>query len=117
LIIKDENEQMHTIDELLKLKSKTAFITGAALGIGRGIALRLHEAGANVVLVDSNESAVHAFSDELHGIRSGSSYVVCADVSAPLLRSPQSTSVSRAVPPFVEEKINPTLIESPSKLR
>ncbi len=34
------------------LKDKTAFVTGAASGIGRGIAVRLAAAGANVVAAD-----------------------------------------------------------------
>ena len=36
----------------MELKGKNAIVTGAARGIGRGIALKLAEAGANVVLVD-----------------------------------------------------------------
>jgi NAD(P)-dependent dehydrogenase (short-subunit alcohol dehydrogenase family) len=35
----------------IDLRGKTAFITGAARGIGAGTAVRLHERGANVVLV------------------------------------------------------------------
>ncbi|MGA8570095.1 MAG: glucose 1-dehydrogenase [Candidatus Binataceae bacterium] len=36
----------------MELKGKNAIVTGAARGIGRGIALKLAEAGANVAMVD-----------------------------------------------------------------
>ena len=40
---------------LLTLDGKVALVTGAASGIGRGIALRLAEAGAAVMVLDVNE--------------------------------------------------------------
>jgi len=43
-------------DKLLDLTGKTAIVTGSAGGIGKAIALRLHEAGANVVIADLNQS-------------------------------------------------------------
>ncbi len=47
--------------KLLDLSGKTAIVTGGAKGIGEGIAARLSEAGANVVIADMDEaSAKHA---------------------------------------------------------
>jgi 2-dehydro-3-deoxy-D-gluconate 5-dehydrogenase len=46
-----------TISELFDLRGKGAIVTGAAMGIGRGIALRLAEAGAGVVVADINLEA------------------------------------------------------------
>lgn len=40
---------------ILKLQGKTAIVTGAGMGIGRGIALELAENGANVIINDINE--------------------------------------------------------------
>ncbi len=41
--------------KLLNLSGKTAIVTGGALGIGFGIAYRLAEAGASVLIADTNE--------------------------------------------------------------
>jgi 2-dehydro-3-deoxy-D-gluconate 5-dehydrogenase len=43
--------------KLLNLSGKTAIVTGGAMGIGLGIASRLAEAGANVVIADLNAEA------------------------------------------------------------
>ena len=44
--------QAKAVDELMTLRRKWALITGAAAGIGRAIAYRFAEAGANLDLVD-----------------------------------------------------------------
>ncbi len=46
-----------SINKVLDLKGKTAIVTGA-VGIGYGIAYRLAEAGANVLIASSHESEV-----------------------------------------------------------
>ena len=51
--------------ELLRLDGKTAIVTGGAKGIGRGIAERLSEAGADVVISDIDVSAGSAACKEL----------------------------------------------------
>ncbi|MEX2033492.1 MAG: SDR family oxidoreductase [Candidatus Colwellbacteria bacterium] len=47
--------QLPSLKESTDLKGKTAIVTGGAMGIGFGIAYRLAEAGASVVVADLNE--------------------------------------------------------------
>jgi NAD(P)-dependent dehydrogenase (short-subunit alcohol dehydrogenase family) len=47
------------------LEGKTAVITGAALGIGRAIALRFAQAGAKVVVSDREQKDVQVVADEI----------------------------------------------------
>ncbi len=46
--------EQKSISELMSLSSKVAIVTGGAMGIGYGIAYRLAEAGAAVVIADMN---------------------------------------------------------------
>jgi NAD(P)-dependent dehydrogenase (short-subunit alcohol dehydrogenase family) len=43
--------------QLLSLAGKVAVVTGAASGIGRGIALRLAEMGSHVAVLDINQQS------------------------------------------------------------
>lgn len=47
------------------LKNKVALVTGAAQGIGRGIALRLAQEGAHVALVDMNGEKLQETANEI----------------------------------------------------
>ena len=70
------------INELLNLANKTAVVTGGAMGIGKGIVERLHEAGANVVIADVDDVAAKAAADELNAKRASSALAVHVDVSS-----------------------------------
>ena len=50
------NDGQKIIEHLISLMGKVAVITGGASGIGLGTALRLAEAGAEIALLDINES-------------------------------------------------------------
>jgi 2-deoxy-D-gluconate 3-dehydrogenase len=66
--------------ELLSLDGQQAVITGAAMGIGKGIALRLAEAGAAVLLADVDGEAVATTAKELTNLGFDARSVV-ADIS------------------------------------
>src|SRR5438046_1155518 len=49
----------------MELKGKNAIVTGAARGIGRGIALKLAQAGANIACVDLGNASDRALTYNL----------------------------------------------------
>lgn len=51
--------------KLLSLSGKVAVVTGGAMGIGRGIVSRLAEAGAKVLIADTNEEAAQETAQKL----------------------------------------------------
>ena len=55
---------MKQLQELLNLKGKSAIVTGGAKGIGYGIAYRLAEAGANVLIADLDEGTANNTAQE-----------------------------------------------------
>jgi 2-dehydro-3-deoxy-D-gluconate 5-dehydrogenase len=74
--------QRHSsLTELLDLTGRTAIVTGGAMGIGLGIARRLHEAGANLLVADLDEAAAQNAAGELTDIRPDSALAVRSDVS------------------------------------
>ncbi len=58
---------MKQFQELLDLKGKAAIVTGGAKGIGYGIAYRLAEAGAKVLIADMDEAAAQKAAQDLAG--------------------------------------------------
>jgi NAD(P)-dependent dehydrogenase (short-subunit alcohol dehydrogenase family) len=59
------------LSELIFLKGKKALITGSALGIGKAMAYRFAEAGADLELVDLNERGLRLVARELSGFEVG----------------------------------------------
>ncbi|HPM84601.1 MAG TPA: SDR family oxidoreductase [Candidatus Anammoximicrobium sp.] len=62
---------------LFDLTGKKALVTGAAVGIGRGCAVALARAGADVAIVDLNESAGKKTADEIRALGRESLSVSC----------------------------------------
>ena len=58
---------MKQLQELLSLNGKTAIVTGGAKGIGYGIAYRLAEAGAKVLIADLDVEAAQKTAQEFAG--------------------------------------------------
>jgi NAD(P)-dependent dehydrogenase (short-subunit alcohol dehydrogenase family) len=67
--------------QLLSLEGQVAVITGAASGIGRGIAIRLAEMGAAVVLLDFDQQKGKEATSEMSR-RGGKALFISADVRA-----------------------------------
>ena len=74
-------QQNPSIAQLFDLTGKAAIVTGGAMGIGQGIALRLAEAGAAVMITDIN---LEAATNTVNQIRStgGKAEAIKADASS-----------------------------------
>lgn len=64
----------------MRIDDKVAFVTGAASGIGKGIAARFVQAGARVAIFDINRDAAQAVAAEL--AKTGPVLALAGDVSA-----------------------------------
>jgi sorbose reductase len=62
---------------LFDLTGKKALVTGAAVGIGRGCAVALARAGADVAIADLNEAAGEKTADEIRSMGRESLFVPC----------------------------------------
>ncbi|NQW16576.1 MAG: SDR family oxidoreductase [Chloroflexi bacterium] len=81
-----------------QLEGRVALVTGAASGIGRGIAEVLHSRGASLVLVDINKQAAESAANEIAG--EGSAAIgLFADVTDP---STLASAVDSALERFGE---------------
>jgi len=81
--------------QLLSLEGKVAIVTGAASGIGRGIAIRLAEMGAYVVLIDIDDIKGRACAAEIEE-QGGSAVFLNCDVRS-------ATECQRAVATVIKQ--------------
>jgi 2-deoxy-D-gluconate 3-dehydrogenase len=70
-------------EDLIDLSDRTAIVTGGAMGIGLGIARRLHGAGADVVVADLDPAAGEETAEALEAERAKSAVAVRTDVADP----------------------------------
>ncbi len=71
-----------TIENLLRLDGKVALVTGAASGIGRGVALRLAEAGASVALLDIDAAGGEQAASEIAKNTGARTHFTSCDVAS-----------------------------------
>jgi 2-deoxy-D-gluconate 3-dehydrogenase len=71
-----------TIVQLFDLTDKGAIVTGGAMGIGQGIAFRLAEAGAGIMIADIDTGAAGETVQQIAD-RGGRAQAICADVTSP----------------------------------
>jgi 2-deoxy-D-gluconate 3-dehydrogenase len=74
-------QQNPSIAQLFDLTGKAAIVTGGAMGIGQGIALRLAEAGAAVMVADINLEAAHTTVNQIRS-KGGKAEAIKADASS-----------------------------------
>ncbi len=71
----------HSIKELVSLSGRTAVVTGGAQGLGKGIARRFAEAGANVLIGDRNEVQAKSAAADLDARYPGTVTAIAMEVS------------------------------------
>jgi NAD(P)-dependent dehydrogenase (short-subunit alcohol dehydrogenase family) len=80
------------------LAGGTAVVTGASRGIGRAIALRLAEAGAEVALWARDAAALHAVAEEIVRLGGRAEAMPC-DITDPAAIATAASSVRRTMAP------------------
>lgn len=78
-----------------RLEGRAALITGAADGIGRGIALRLAGEGAAVMVVDFDQQKGPAVAEELRALGANADFVFCDVTDRDMVRSAVAACVDR----------------------
>ena len=78
----------------MRLEGKVAIVTGAARGIGRGIALRYAEEGANIVIVELDEETAKATSREIEAKGRRALVVACDVTNASDVRAMVDTTLA-----------------------
>lgn len=74
---------MTTLEKLFSLEGKTAIVTGGAQGIGKVVATRMAEVGANIVVFDLQEEKAKEAADEIAKSTGKKTMAIGIDVTDP----------------------------------
>ena len=74
------------INDPVMLTGKVAIVTGAGRGIGRGIAVKLAQRGADVAVVDINEESARSAADDI-ALKRGNTVTITKNVFQQLVES------------------------------
>lgn len=74
---------MTALEKLFSLEGKTAIVTGGAQGIGKTVALRMAEVGAEIVIFDMQEKKAQQAADEIAEATGKKALAIGVDVTDP----------------------------------
>lgn len=74
---------MGTLEKLFSLEGKTAIVTGGAQGIGKTVATRMAEVGANIVIFDLQEEKAREAAEEIATATGKKTMAIGIDVTEP----------------------------------
>lgn len=84
---------MNTLEKLFSLEGKTAIVTGGAQGIGKTVAGRMAEVGANIVIFDMQAEKAQQAADEIAKTSGKKTMAIGVDVTDP---AQVKTAISKA---------------------
>ncbi len=68
MLLNSQRSQINSSEQVMDIQGKTIVITGAAQGLGLTMAIKLAELGANLALIDLNETSLSKAKDQCQSV-------------------------------------------------